>query len=251
MNESGTLCKTLSPGRCSKGQQCGPGRQPATARINSRKDENKIVMGCYLKSDPVNENGAPIRENRKHMYRIWQEIGPFESTKQRVCDQARTIKKNEGLSEVEIELQKRRIEIEDCIEVTEGGSIVENELTTAEVENAYIPIQQREMDNENDTVRLLNIDERDELSVEDDFMIAEIFKVYRSGEKINGDFARAYQQQLKNIIIEGNNVMEKITTSTISEKDDLVYAVYMYAAKILVIKSCKEESGRIHGKREE
>ena len=87
------------------------------------------------------------------------------------------------------------------------------------------------MDKENDTVRLLNIDERDELSVEDELVIAEILELYRPGEKINVNFKRADQQQLKNIIIEVNNVMDKIPTSTITETNDLVYAVSVYAAK--------------------
>ena len=55
---------------------------------------NKVVMKCYLKSDPVNENGIPIRGCRKQIYKVWQEIGPIESTEQRVCDQERVIRKN-------------------------------------------------------------------------------------------------------------------------------------------------------------
>ena len=70
------------------------------------------------------------------------------------------------------------------VEPTECDSIVENEYTTAEVENLYISMQQREMDTENDTERLLNIDERDELSVEDELVIAEILEVYRLGERM-------------------------------------------------------------------
>ena len=71
VNESGTSCEALSPGRCSTGQQRGPGRQPATARMKWSKDVNKVVMRCYLKSDPVNENGAPIRGYRRRMFKIW------------------------------------------------------------------------------------------------------------------------------------------------------------------------------------
>ena len=87
VNESGTSCEALSPGRFSTGQQHGP-VLPATTRMKWSKDENKVHMRCYFKSDPVNENGAPIRWYRKHMFKIWQETGSFESTEQRVCDQA-------------------------------------------------------------------------------------------------------------------------------------------------------------------
>ena len=35
------------------------------------KDVNKVVMECYLKSKPVNENGVPIRRYRQRMFRVW------------------------------------------------------------------------------------------------------------------------------------------------------------------------------------
>ena len=50
----------------------------------------------------MNENGVPVIEYRKRMFKLWKEIGPFESTEQRVCDQARAIRKNGWLSEIEI-----------------------------------------------------------------------------------------------------------------------------------------------------
>ena len=47
------------------------------------------------------------------MFRVWQEIGLFESTEQRICDQARAIRKNGWLSELEIEVIKRKINQEE------------------------------------------------------------------------------------------------------------------------------------------
>ena len=91
-------------------------------------------------------------------------------------------------------------------------------------------MQQRDLDNENDTVRLLNIDEKDGLSAEDGMLITEILGVYRSGEKIHVDF-KANQQQLRDMIKKVNNIMEKISTSTKTETNDLLYAVCIYAAK--------------------
>ena len=70
MNESGTSSEALSPGRRSTGQQRGPDRQPATARMNWSKDVNKVAMRCYLKSDSLSENGAPIRGYRKRMFKL-------------------------------------------------------------------------------------------------------------------------------------------------------------------------------------
>ena len=43
------------------------------------------------------------------MYRQWQERGSFQLTEQRLGDQARAIRKNHWLTEVEFELIKRRV----------------------------------------------------------------------------------------------------------------------------------------------
>ena len=104
VNGTGAFCEGASSGRCPVGEQRRPGRHPTTARMMWSKDVNKVVMECYLKSKPVNENGVPIRGYRQRMFRVWQEIGLFEST-----EQARAIRKNGWLSELEIEVIKRKI----------------------------------------------------------------------------------------------------------------------------------------------
>lgn len=43
------------------------------------------------------------------MFREWGERGSFESTEQRISDQAREIKKNGWLSELELETVRRGI----------------------------------------------------------------------------------------------------------------------------------------------
>ena len=80
----------------------------ATARVKWSKEVNKVVIECYLRSRPVNENGVPIRGYRQGMFRVWQEIGLFEATEQRTCDQARAIRKNGWLPELEIEMEKKK-----------------------------------------------------------------------------------------------------------------------------------------------
>ena len=57
----------------------------------------------------MNENGVAIRGYRQRMFRVWQETGHFESTVKRICDPARAIRKNGWLSELEIEVIKRKI----------------------------------------------------------------------------------------------------------------------------------------------
>ena len=109
LNRTGTPCEGPSPGRCSLAQQRGPGRHPATARVMWKKEVNKVVMEYFYRSKPFDEEGKPIREYRKRMFREWRERGMFESTRQRVCSQARAIRKNGWLSELELEAIKRQI----------------------------------------------------------------------------------------------------------------------------------------------
>ena len=98
VNRTGTELEGSSPGRCSPAQQRGPGRHPATARKKWNKEINKVVMECFYRSRPFDEEGKPIRGYRQRMFREWKEKGMFESTEQRLCDQARAIRKNGWLT---------------------------------------------------------------------------------------------------------------------------------------------------------
>ena len=70
VNGTGTFSEGGSSGRCPVDEQRRPGRHPATARMIWSKDVNKVVMECYLKSKPVNEDGVPITEYRQRMFRV-------------------------------------------------------------------------------------------------------------------------------------------------------------------------------------
>ena len=65
-------------------------------------------MKCYTKSD-LNTRGY-----RKRMMDIWDEIGVFKISEQRLADQARAIKTNGWLSDIEINKIKRNIRSEDA-----------------------------------------------------------------------------------------------------------------------------------------
>ena len=66
-------------------------------------------MECYYLSYPIEETGKPNRDYRQRMHRQWKESGIFETTEQQICEQARAIRKNGWLTEVELELIKRRV----------------------------------------------------------------------------------------------------------------------------------------------
>ena len=104
-------------GRGSGGQQPDFGRHQATARMKWNKEVNKIVMRCFYRSEPAK------RGYRKRMLSIWNELGVFEITEQRLADQERAIRTNEWLSEIELEKIKRKIESDHAeIDVRITGS---------------------------------------------------------------------------------------------------------------------------------
>ena len=59
------------------------------------KTLNTAVMECYFLTRPVDEEGKPVRGCRRRMYNIWKERNGTEIREQRLCDQARMIRKNE------------------------------------------------------------------------------------------------------------------------------------------------------------
>ena len=134
VNGAGTSSEGSSSGRCSSGEQRGSGRYPTTARMRWNKEVNKVVMECFYRSNPFNEEGRPIRGYRQRMFREWRVRGMFDSTEQRISDQARAIRKNGWLSELELETIKRKIEDE---RQNENGNLedeAQNEIVNEETE---------------------------------------------------------------------------------------------------------------------
>ena len=113
VNETGTISEGLSPGRYQASttvRQGGPGRYQASAKIKWNKELNIAVMECYFLSKPTDEIGRLVRGYRRRMHNIWKERELQTVTEQRLCDQARAIRKNEWLTAVEMEEIRRRLE---------------------------------------------------------------------------------------------------------------------------------------------
>ena len=85
----------LSSGRCSR--QGNIGLHHANPVISKRRkwtsQKNKIVMECYLLSEPK------IRGYRKHMLSLWLQKGMFWISEQRLVDQANTVRRNSWMTE--------------------------------------------------------------------------------------------------------------------------------------------------------
>ena len=69
-------------------------------------------MECFFRSKPFDDDGKPIRGYRQRMMQEWKEHGVFEITEQRLCDQARAIRKNGWLSNLKLQNIRRMKEPE-------------------------------------------------------------------------------------------------------------------------------------------
>ena len=89
------------------------------ATISNRRkwtsQENKIVMECYLLSEPK------IRGYRKRMLSLWLQKGMFWVSEQRLVDLANTSRRNSWMTELEIEELERKVTGSDS--VIEGRSV--------------------------------------------------------------------------------------------------------------------------------
>ena len=94
VNGTRPLGEGSSPSRCFLVQQQEPSRHQVTARMKWNKEVKKVVMECFYRSKPFDEEGKPVRGCRQRMLREWQDTRFLESTEQRVSDHARAIRKN-------------------------------------------------------------------------------------------------------------------------------------------------------------
>ena len=92
---------------------------------------NKIVIECFFRSKPF-DDGKPTRGYRQQMMQEWKKHGVFEITVQRLCDQARAIRKNGWFSDLELENIRRMIEAESEI-VNESTEDVEENQTERDI----------------------------------------------------------------------------------------------------------------------
>ena len=108
-----------SSGWCSR--QENSGRHHVNPVISKRRkwtsQENKIVMECYLLSEPK------IRRYRKRILSLWLQKGMFWVSEQRLVDQANTIRRNSWMTELEIEELERKVTGSDSVIVEEARSV--------------------------------------------------------------------------------------------------------------------------------
>ena len=114
VNEAAASSEGLLPSSCPIGEQDGLVCHLTTAdrRTTRRKwsqAENRVVIQCYYRIE-YGRNGY-----RKRMHVIWNEMGMFNVTEQRLVDQKNNVFKRKRLSDLELEEIQRNIEdIENC-----------------------------------------------------------------------------------------------------------------------------------------
>ena len=208
VNRTGPLREGSSPGKCSLVRQRGPGRHPATVRTKWSKTVNMIVMECFFRSRPFDNEGKPIRGYRQRMMQEWKEHGVFEISEQRLCNQARAIRKNGCLSDLELENIRRMIGTEgqianDSTQYVEENQTEEDMIRTSEG-NEEIGSEPNEITN-NVTANMETIDE------ETHHIIDKLNDIITSNRNADGiSFKKIHMKILKQTIAKVNRVIELI-----------------------------------------
>ena len=173
-------------------------------------------MECFLRSKPIDDDGKSIRGYKQRMMQEWKEHGVFEITEQRLREQARAIRKNGWLSDLELENIRRMIEAESEI-VNESTEGVEENQT-----KRYI-VRTRERneqigDDFDETINnvAVNVEILDE---ETQFIIAQRNKNLASGRNTDGiSFKKVNMHILNRTTAKVNRMIELIETKNNSDK---------------------------------
>ena len=120
VNGTGTTsCEGVATGMHGVPDPVSAGRHQATAQTKGRmkweKAVKQIVIECWKRSEITK------RKYRQGMKKIWDEIGVFPVTEQRLADQARQIRTNKWLTDIEIEEIRKKLERKNSkVEVQEN-----------------------------------------------------------------------------------------------------------------------------------
>lgn len=223
VNGTGTLRESASPGRVVGEQQPTPGRHQATARTKWNKEVNRIVMRCFYMSEPSR------RGYRRRMLGIWKERGVFEVSEQRLADQARAIRTNGWLSEVELEEISRAVSLG---EENEQNEDVRDESTQPEPE-----------DNGNqsghfvyNTDEVIQRMERDGCNREKINLAREIMESMKDESECPPNLRNIERRRLREKIAEVNKIIHYLETKDITETNDLLLAIGRVVARRLGVK---------------
>ena len=180
-------------------------------------------MECYYLSKPVDESGRPVRGYRQRVHTVWKERGLPKITEQRLCDQARVIRKNEWFTSLELnEVRRRMTSVDEELEGQDARCRPEK------VDELYGDVHVQIIDND------MRNDEKQ--------MIQDILEIMRSGQVWYGSgFKRVDRNMLTEWTKKVNRVVSEILTSNITDTNKLINATAIYIARQVGIKMSGHE----------
>ena len=142
-----------------------------------------MVMECFFRSKLFDDDGKPIRGYRQRMMQEWKQHGVSEITEQQLCDQARAIRKNDWLSDLELEDIRRMIDAESEI-VNESIEDVEENQTERDIVRTREGNEQIG-DDSDETINNVaaNVETLDE---ETQLILAQLNKILAGGRNTDG-----------------------------------------------------------------
>ena len=199
-----------------------------------------MVMECFFRSKPFDDDGKPIRGYRQLMMQEWKQHGVSEITEQQLCDQARAIRKNGWLSDLELEDIQRMIDAESEI-VNESIEDVEENQTERDIVRTREGNEQIG-DDSDETINNVaaNVETLDE---ETQLILAQLNKILAGGRNTDGiSFKKVDMNTLNRTTAKVNRVIELIETKNITQRNNLIKAEGVWVADRLGLK--KYEGGK-------
>ena len=189
-------------------------------------------MECFYRSKPFDEEVKSIRGYRKKMFREWREKGMFDLTEQRVFDQARTIRKNGWLSELELEAIKRQVEDESRGELCrEKGVTVDAETVETDAETV-----EEEINDAEDSIS----DTKGDLSEEHRANVEQLKKIMVKGRTGDGImFKKVDRKVLKVQTDRVNEAIKYLKSKNITETKNLIRAASVWVAELIELKKAE------------
>ena len=191
-------------------QQGNIGRHHANPITSKRRkwtsQENKIVMECYLLSEPK------IRGYTKRMLSLWLQKGMFWVSEQRLVDQVNTIRRNSWMTEIEIEELERKVTGSDSVIAAEARSV------------EALPDQVGK-DRRNVLPEMGAEEQADSLDEEEVVIVMEIAEVTETGRNNNlRSLTNVPKKKLLEETAKVDKILSKFKTHSITTTNELFYA---------------------------
>ena len=168
------------------------------------------------------------------MFREWKDKGTFESTEQRVCDQARTIRKNGWLSELELEMIRRKIEDESQL----VSAMDEDNEDEVNMDLKLNDIEDEGDGQMNEAIEVVDVEENDdEISQENKQVVDRLKQIILQGRTSDGIlFKKVNKRSLRAQTERVNSVMKFVKTKNITETNKLINAASVWVADQMGLK---------------